>query len=480
MISQTHPGRLLAVLALIAALAAIATAIGAPAAQYRLDHELQAVREGALPARHEAHVQPHRQGARHVVPDRQARRQGVSRLPLGDRRSLHEEGPALVELHRQEDLEHPHAVRRIVHVLVRQPEGHQHLPAEHALMNAAPGRARGWRVATRAAAGAVLATALAGAALTLAAPAASAAPGPRCFGAAAFDPDLACANMTRKAVPGLEAIGIAAPCEPVRSKLESLCAFGVAPRRAVRHVALLGDSHAMNWRGALNVVARDRRWRAYSVSMPGCLFSTAVSKLAEGRREPSRRWVRSVRSWLGDHPEVSTLFVAHNAVAPITPGAGERYDDVMLAGWTRTWTELPDWVKKIVVLRDAPIPAADTLRCLRRVLAAATRRPGPACATPRADAVKWDSAVSAAVDLRSKRYRFVDLTSFFCGAQLLPRHRRRARLRRRARPFHDRLLEDPRAVPAARSAPPDRRLVAARGPTSPGRATSWRLPGYAQ
>ena len=63
------------------------------------------------------------------------------------------------------------------------------------------------------------------------------------------------------------------------------------------------------------------------------------------------------------------------------------------------------------------LPTPPTTRCAAcgASLAAGARRPGPACATPRADAVKWDSAVSSAVSLRSKRYRFIDLTDFFCG-----------------------------------------------------------------
>jgi hypothetical protein len=201
----------------------------------------------------------------------------------------------------------------------------------------------------------------------------------------------------------------------VRSKLDTLCAFGAAPSKASRHVLLLGDSHAMNWRGAMETVLRDRRWRAYSISMPGCLFSGAISELPDGRREQCAAWYRSVLAWFGAHPEVSIVFVSHNATAPIMPLASERYSDVMLRGWTSAWAALPRTVKKVVVLRDAPDPADGTLRCLRRVLAAATPRPGPACATPRADALRWDSAVSAAVNLHSKRYRYVDLTDFFCA-----------------------------------------------------------------
>lgn len=283
------------------------------------------------------------------------------------------------------------------------------------MITTAPRRVRGRRDAVPAAACAVLAGVLATAALAVAAPAASAAATKRCHGAAALDPDLGCRNMTRSAVPGLDVPEQGARCEAVASTVESHCTFGVAPSKASRHVALIGDSHAMNWRGAMATVARDRRWRVHSMSMPGCLFSAAASELTAARREPCMRWYRSVRSWLNAHPEVSIAFMSHNALAPIAPGPAERYADVTLRGWARAWTALPGSVEKVVVLRDAPDPADDTLRCLRRVLAAADRRPGPACATPRTEALRWDSAVSAATDLRAKRYRVIDLTSFFCG-----------------------------------------------------------------
>lgn len=274
-----------------------------------------------------------------------------------------------------------------------------------------PYQLRGWRRAVSAAAGVVLA----GAAMTIAAPAVSAAASKRCYGAAARDPDRACNNLTRSVVPGLDVLEEGAPCRPVRSRLDTLCAFGAAPSKASRHVVLLGDSHAMNWRGAMETVVRDRNWRAYSISMPGCLYSAAIAELPAGRREQCTAWYRSVRAWFGDHPEVSIVFASHNAIAPIMPLPAERYADVMLRGWTRAWAALPGTVEKVVVLRDAPDPADDTLRCMRRVLGAATQRPGPACATPRADAVRWDSAAAAAINLHAKRYRVIDLTDFFCA-----------------------------------------------------------------
>ncbi|MEY2512897.1 MAG: hypothetical protein QOJ89_255 [bacterium] len=263
--------------------------------------------------------------------------------------------------------------------------------------------------------GVALAAVVASVAMTLAAPAIAAAGSTRCVGAAARDRNHACSNLTRSAVPGLDVPDRGSPCEPVASELDTLCAFGVARSTAVRHIALLGDSHAMNWRAAVDAVAHDRHWRGYSISLPGCLFSEAVAELPEARRESCTRWYRSVLAWFGRHPEISTVFVSHNAIPPVLGEPGMRYSDIMLAGYTRAWMALPATVKKIIVLRDAPNPADGTLRCLRRVIAAATQRPGTACATPRSDAVRWDAAVSAAVGFHAKRYRYVDLTSFFCS-----------------------------------------------------------------
>jgi len=237
----------------------------------------------------------------------------------------------------------------------------------------------------------------------------------RCFGAAARDASLGCSNATRSATPGLDDVEAGAPCRPVSAGLDSACAFGVSASRAARTIALIGDSHAMNWRAAVDVVARDRRWRGYSMASPGCVYSTAAAALPDGRREHCVRWYRSVSRWLGRHPEVSTVFVSQNAALPIMPGPGRTYASTTVDGYSRTWAALPSTITKVIVLRDTPDPSDDTLRCLRRVIAAGRQRPGPACATPRSQALRWDPAVFAAARLNSRRYRTIDLTNFFCG-----------------------------------------------------------------
>src|SRR4051794_26466420 len=91
------------------------------------------------------------------------------------------------------------------------------------------------------------------------APLTSAGPPQRCFGAAARDPLHPCRNprLLRSVSPDPRDAQIepSSPCVPVRGGgAPDVCAFGVRPRRSVATVALVGDSHAVHWRAALEVV----------------------------------------------------------------------------------------------------------------------------------------------------------------------------------------------------------------------------------
>jgi hypothetical protein len=245
---------------------------------------------------------------------------------------------------------------------------------------------------------------------------------PRCFGAAARDPEHPCVNRTRSVFPTPDEVSRVSIsyCAPMRRQLDpQVCTFGARAARASAHVALVGDSHALQWRTALDVVARAQRWHAYSITTPGCFYSEAVFALALGLRDLCTRWFRSVTAWFRRHPEVSTVFVSQNAPTPIDLAPGQTYLGVKVDGFRRAWSALPSTVKRVVVIRDTPFSSVATFACVGRVLAAATQRPGPACPIPRAFALHRDTAVSAAraLALRSQRYGVVDLTAFFCGSR---------------------------------------------------------------
>ncbi|HWC25215.1 MAG TPA: SGNH hydrolase domain-containing protein [Solirubrobacteraceae bacterium] len=259
--------------------------------------------------------------------------------------------------------------------------------------------------------------ALAGAASLVGAGTAAAAP--KCFGAAARDLHNPCSNPTRSVVPTARAAKSerTAACRRLDEEPSPVCSFGASRSRARRHIALVGDSHALHWRSALDVVARANRWRGYSVTAPGCFFSEAVRALPEGLREPCEEWYRSAVAWFRDHPEVSTVFVSQNALTPVVVPPGKTYGTIKISGFRRAWAALPSTVEQVVVIRDTPLTSEAQAACVRRVIAAGRERPGAACRMPRREAVRWDTAASAANRRGSRRTHRVDLTEFFCSAR---------------------------------------------------------------
>src|SRR5262245_34031952 len=71
------------------------------------------------------------------------------------------------------------------------------------------------------------------------------------------------------------------PCDAVQRADPPVCAFGAAADDAVETIALVGDSHAGHWRGALSVVARANRWRGLSITHSSCPLQRALRDLPE-------------------------------------------------------------------------------------------------------------------------------------------------------------------------------------------------------
>lgn len=239
-----------------------------------------------------------------------------------------------------------------------------------------------------------------------------------CFGAAARDPVHPCHSTSRRAYPPRDSVEWrpgSPGCTTVDDHPDPICSFGVPAARASAQVALVGDSHALHWRAALDVVAKANRWHAYSLTGNGCLLSTTVFALRDGPWEGCPPWYRGVRLWLKRHPQVSIVIVTQKADKPLTVPPGQTYRGFAIAGFREAWTTLPKTVKHVVVIRDSPTTSSASQDCVQRVLTEGTRLPGPACALPRPAAALDDPAVAAVKQLHAKRYGYVDLTDFFCS-----------------------------------------------------------------
>lgn len=245
---------------------------------------------------------------------------------------------------------------------------------------------------------------------------------PPCFGAAARDRARPCENRRLRGVVAptpIEAVDETnAPCTEIRRRgVISVCGFGAAPDRARATVALLGDSHAAAWRAALQVVARDQRWRGLSITRTSCPFSQADRRIDEPGRSRCRAWNDALPRWFAGHPEVDTVFVAANTGGAVDRPAGRSLMDAEIAGYRRAWSGLPDSVRRIVVLRDTPKVRSSTLDCIDEAQAG-ERRAGPACAVPRRTALRRDPAVVAARRDTGRPVSVIDLTDVFCSRRL--------------------------------------------------------------
>jgi hypothetical protein len=242
---------------------------------------------------------------------------------------------------------------------------------------------------------------------------------PSCFGAAARDPERPCANpelrLSVVPTPDDAQIEPSAPCKPVGRNLD-VCAFGARRSRAVKRIALVGDSHAVHWRAPLDRIARRRRWYALTLYRSSCPFSLATARLPEPERSACRHWADQVVGWFDHHPGVRTIFISQHSQGGVIAGEGEDEYAARIRGYVRAWRALPASVRHIVVLRDPPYIATTTLACVKRAHAR-RKDAGAACALPRRTALKPDPAMVAAAR-SGGRVEAVDLTDFMCDDDL--------------------------------------------------------------
>jgi SGNH domain-containing protein len=206
-----------------------------------------------------------------------------------------------------------------------------------------------------------------------------------------------------------------APCDMIERNGElTVCAFGRPAADARATVALVGDSHAAHWRGALEVVAQAKGWRALSIMRGSCPLSKAVRNTHEPKFSACREWKALVFAWFQQHPEVQTVFVSGlTGGSGVVPSRGRSEFQTAVAGYRRAWEALPATVKQIIVIRDTAKARPDVTACVERAIAH-QRPPARACATPRRESLDPDPAVAAARAWRSPRVQSVDLTRYFC------------------------------------------------------------------
>ena len=265
--------------------------------------------------------------------------------------------------------------------------------------------------------GVKVALAIAAAVMLVPAIGASGTPGPRCFGAAARDPAHPCENaaLRRSVVPRPRdaLLEPSAACTPIQTASPEVCAFGVASERAAASFALVGDSHAVHWRAALEIVARAKHWRGLTLYRSRCPLSLAERSHASPDHAECERWKREVLRWFTAHPEIGTVVVSQRSSTGVVVAPGHDAFETQVAGYAAAWQALPASVEHIVVIREPPYNSFATNACVERAIRR-HRRADLACARTRRIALRPDPAAVAATRLATPRVQLIDLSHFMC------------------------------------------------------------------
>lgn len=189
-----------------------------------------------------------------------------------------------------------------------------------------------------------------------------------------------------------------------------VCAGGSTSPTPRATALLIGDSHSVTMRPALDLVAKENDWRLLFSFGAGC--QTAVN-MREGRRgEGCLEWMRQLTDFINSQPGAIDVVFSIQASGHSLKGLPEGSTTANMDSYRTQWDRYaPAELKQLVVIRDTPRMADNVLSCIGR------RDPAEAaveCSLPRDVALRTDYSALAAAKDGDRRTRVVDLSDVFC------------------------------------------------------------------
>jgi peptidoglycan/LPS O-acetylase OafA/YrhL len=193
------------------------------------------------------------------------------------------------------------------------------------------------------------------------------------------------------------------------------CTLGSTSDTPDRVVALVGDSHAMQWYPAFDAIGKERNWRVITYTKGSCPFTSSLRFFVGEKTDVDRlscaRWNPVVEQRLLDDKQISFVFTAAFSTT-YTWGApdGQTMADPRTDGFVESWQRLLDAGKQVFAISDIPRTSGTSVPdCL-----AAHPDDRLACDVPRAQALPGSALVAASAALPS--VHVLDLSDDFCDA----------------------------------------------------------------
>ncbi len=188
------------------------------------------------------------------------------------------------------------------------------------------------------------------------------------------------------------------------------CVYG-DPKTAKYNIALVGNSHAVEWLPALQKIAKAGEMAITTFVASGCpptrahvLFDTQLS--SDGCRTWGESVVRLTSSRKFDL--VVTSDASNSGVENVKPA--DKFQP-QVDGYAGTLQQWADAGQKVLVIHDTPIPGFDIPSCVAQHLDKLS-----ACSGPRSTWVLPDPLVAAANKVNSPNIRTIDLNNHFCSS----------------------------------------------------------------
>lgn len=186
------------------------------------------------------------------------------------------------------------------------------------------------------------------------------------------------------------------------------CNYG--SQEAKRTIVIVGDSHAVHWLPALELVAKSEQWRVVGLTKSSCAFTATLIRFASGGvdREYTEctEWGRAALDWLlKERPDLVVLSHSSRHAAP-----GARYSesqDQIAQGVNSYVSELERAGIRVAAIRHTPWQAEDVPACMTRPGANADT-----CSLSDHEATPNGSLNIAAKNQPS--LRIIDLQRYFC------------------------------------------------------------------
>ena len=195
-----------------------------------------------------------------------------------------------------------------------------------------------------------------------------------------------------------------------------VCEFGASEQDAALTVALVGDSHAGHWIGALDVVAERESWRVVEYlksSCPGILGSGMQADWYPEGASSCQAWTAAAVAEVAARDDIDAVITSSISRNYLTVDpSGTPRGPIPAADYRKTWSTWIGAGKQVVVLADTPAwNIGDVPTC---VSGADTRDP---CAVP-VSARASDPMVAAAASVQNPALSVVDMNDFFCDDKL--------------------------------------------------------------